>query len=281
MPRARLLVVRRGGLGDTLLMVPVLRALARAQPEHELHFAGVLEFAVLLAHYGVVARALSTEDLSVWTLASGVVPARWRDYAAVVADDVACQRLVEVGITVHCFDPRPRDERPLPIQLAAQLQLALRWPDDAFLRPGGASTGAIVLAPGSGARAKCWPQEHWLQTARALADHAPIEVLIGPVEIERDDARQWPWSSPVTFVVEHDLVRVAARLQSARAFLGNDSGTTHLAAMLGVPTVAIFGVGNPRVFAPIGPRTQVVSSNDGTFPDVESVLAAVRRQLAS
>ena len=60
----RVLCVRRGALGDTLLMIPALRALRAAFPDRRLEFAGNLDFAVLLERYGVVDRAFSSEDLS-------------------------------------------------------------------------------------------------------------------------------------------------------------------------------------------------------------------------
>jgi ADP-heptose:LPS heptosyltransferase len=59
---------------------------------------------------------------------------------------------------------------------------------------------------------------------------------------------------PVAFVEPADTIELAHALAAARAFVGNDSGPAHLAAMLGVPTRALFGGGEPRVFAPIGPR---------------------------
>jgi len=267
--------VRRGGLGDTLLMAPVLRALRRAHPG-TVHVAGVHEFAVLLAHFGVADAAFSSEDVGTW-LASG--SPRFRDYDVVVADDPRWLAAQAHGPRVVPFDPRPGDRRPLPQQVGSQLGLCLQWPDDAALAtwtpPGGV---AVVLAPGSGGRAKCWPRAHWLALAQRLAAAAlPVEVLVGPVETERDDPRQWPWSVPVGFVVENDLRVVARRLGTARAFVGNDSGTTHLAAMLGLPTVALFGPSDAQVFGPTGPRVAIVPApgNDLAMLAPPAVFAAL------
>ena len=59
-------------------------------------------------------------------------------------------------------------------------------------------------------------------------------------------------------------------------FVGNDSGTTHLAAMLGAPTVALFGPTDPAVWAPTGPRVRVLGGGDPTaVVDVAAVGAAV------
>ena len=101
----------------------------------------------------------------------------------------------------------------------------------------------------------------------------PLHVVVGPVEIERDDPRRWPWPRAVELVVEPDSAALAARLERASAFVGNDSGTTHLAAMLGVPVVALFGPGDPRVWAPPGDHVSVVRGS-GTSMDTIPVAAA-------
>ncbi len=266
------LCVRRGGLGDTLLMVPVLRALRRAEPAQPLHFAGVAEFAAVLARCGVVDRALSSEDLAAAVLRQGERPAWANDYRLVVADDVRYGALAAGG-AVRCFDPRPHDERPLPQQVSSQLGLSLRWPHDAWLAaPSARRDGPVLLAPGSGAAAKCWPRAGWLALAAALGAREPVAVLVGPVELERDDPRGWSWPTEVGFVVEPHVTAVAELLRGARAFVGNDSGTTHLAAMLGVPTVALFGPSVASVFAPNGPSVQVVEAPRRVLADLPAAL---------
>lgn len=276
--RQSLLVARRGGLGDTLLMTAALRSLRREHRDVALHFAGVREFAAILARYAVVDEVLSSEDLALWRAKASP---RLREYQLVIADDRAFAAAAAPGTRVQVFDPRPRDERPLGLQLAAALGLSPQWPHDAWLRaprvdPRG---GAIVLAPGSGGRAKCWPAALWLALAAhaALREHA-LEVVVGPVEIERDDPRRWQWPRAVRFVVEAEPASLAARLESAAAFAGNDSGTTHLAAMLGVPTVALFGPSDARVWAPPGAHVAVVRGDGAAIDTIrlDAVVAALR-----
>lgn len=273
----RLLLIRRGGLGDTLLVAPLLRALARAHPGAPIDVAGVLEFARVLASCGAAARALSSEDTAAWLRRD---PARFAGYALVVADDPRYRAAAAHGPRVQVFDPAPRAAQPLPVQLAEQLGLQLVWPGDAALAGPAArsSAGPIVLAPGSGGRAKCWPRPGWLELAAQLAvARRDVAVLVGPVEVERDDPRRWPWPRPVAFVVDADLCVVAERLRAAAAFVGNDSGTTHLAAMLGVPTVALFGPSDAVVFGPTGPRVAVVRAPGGDLAALAAgaVLAAL------
>jgi ADP-heptose:LPS heptosyltransferase len=73
-----------------------------------------------------------------------------------------------------------------------------------------------------------------------------------------------------------NLYDLAGWLRTARVYVGNDSGITHLAAAAGAPVVAIFGPTDPAIWAPRGDRVRVVAGK----PDhvtVEEVLDAVDR----
>jgi heptosyltransferase III len=143
---------------------------------------------------------------------------------------------------------------------------------------------AVVLQPGAGSVAKAWPG--FAALARRLrdasvpavalagpADAAAVGALIAAEALDRDAlARDWP------------LPRIAALFSLARAAVGNDSGPTHLAAAVGCPTVVVFGPTDPIVWAPIGPRVQVVAGSRGPVPwagvDVYRVEAALHGLLA-
>lgn len=260
----RILVIRRGGLGDTLLTAPLLRALRRQHDGAEVHLAGTREFCDVLSAYGIVDAAHSAEDFLLW------IPDRARQRLAsfdlVIGDEPDCVQ--------HAFDLKGHvSGTPYALQLARQIGCEPAWPADCQLLPprATAASGAMVVAPGSGGVEKCWPAEHWLALAhRFHAQGYDLQVVIGPVEIERDDPRAWSWPSNTNFVVEQEPVRLAKVLEGARAFVGNDSGTTHLAAMLAVPTVAIFVATDASVWAPVGAHVQV-AGNVGQLPSVNEV----------
>jgi lipopolysaccharide heptosyltransferase II len=48
------------------------------------------------------------------------------------------------------------------------------------------------------------------------------------------------------------LEQLMQELRECRLLLTNDTGTMHLAALLGVPVVAIFGSTEPRLTGPLG-----------------------------
>lgn len=285
------LVVRRGGLGDTLLLLPALHALRRAHPGARIELAGVREFAEVLAEAAVVDAALSSEDLRLWALRTGgaggaALRARLCVYGRILADDPAVAVLADEGMDVRVFAVEPGGEAPMGEQLLARIVPDWRRygaPRHGFAGRGparAAATGPVALAPGSGSPRKCWPQQRWLQLGERL--HAAGRALVGvvgPVEQERDDPRRWPWTVPVGWWAGLSAAELARRLAPVRAFVGNDSGVTHLAAACGVPTVAVFGPTDPRVWAPVGPHVQVFGRPGAAPPDADvgAVLAAVLR----
>ncbi len=238
------LVLRRGGFGDTLLTLPLLRALRRAHPGEPIAFAGVREYGEVLLPSGAVDEVLSSEALELW--APERARAHLRRFERVVGDEPAvCDVVLEPR--------RVAPGVPFGLQLARQAGLEPHWPDDGWLSsPRVPGAGPVVLAPGSGGRAKCWPASHWLALAQALGE--PPHVVVGPTEVERDDPRRWPWPHGAHFLADCTPVALVGHVRQARWFVGNDSGPTHLAACLGVPTVALFGPTDPQVWAPVGPH---------------------------
>ena len=57
-----------------------------------------------------------------------------------------------------------------------------------------------------------------------------------------------------------DLYDLARWLGTARVFIGNDSGVTHLAAAVGTPVIALFGpASDANVWAPRGSGVRVIA----------------------
>ena len=72
-----------------------------------------------------------------------------------------------------------------------------------------------------------------------------------------------------------DLFELARFLAGARAYIGNDSGITHLAAAVGIPTIALFGPTDPAVWAPRGKKVIVIHAAEIAAIPPEAVLAAL------
>jgi len=66
------------------------------------------------------------------------------------------------------------------------------------------------------------------------------------------------------------LTQVIGLLSCTDGFVGNDSGITHLAAVMGVRTLAVFGPTNPAVYKPVGPAVTVFASSKKAFAEKPS-----------
>jgi ADP-heptose:LPS heptosyltransferase len=61
-------------------------------------------------------------------------------------------------------------------------------------------------------------------------------------------------------------------IQTAGCFIGNDSGPAHLAGIIGLPTLALFGPTNPTQWRPLGPHVSVLQH--ATVDDVFNLITA-------
>jgi hypothetical protein len=150
----------------------------------------------------------------------------------------------------------------------------------------GRSVRRVLLHPGSGGKAKCWPLDRFEALARGLREgNRQVAWIIGPVEVDwygEGFRRRLAGTAPVAY--EEDIRGAASVIAGADVFVGNDAGMTHLAAGLGVSIVAIYGPTSPEVWRPLGPGVRVVCGGKGgePFPDVgvSDVLCAVAEAYA-
>jgi ADP-heptose:LPS heptosyltransferase len=149
------------------------------------------------------------------------------------------------------------------------------------LAPGRLIGDAIVVHPGAGSPAKCWPIDRYIELTRRLrATGRRVTVALGEVEAEalspqamQDLVRDAEVVRPQTYLELFTLLR------DARGFIGNDAGPTHLAGILGVPTIAIFGPSDPRIWRPIGPAVHVLHEPDLANLPVDRVLEVAVAQI--
>lgn len=133
---------------------------------------------------------------------------------------------------------------------------------------------AVVIHPGSGSPRKCWDRERFVEAARQLreAGHR-VRVLIGEVERETWGADGASAFGAVSEVVQPaTYLELLEQLSRATAFIGNDSGPGHLAGIIGIPTLSIFGPGNPERWRPLGPNVRIMHAPSLDALSVDAVL---------
>lgn len=142
-----------------------------------------------------------------------------------------------------------------------------------------------VIHPGSGSRKKSWHLDNFIALAEQLKkqDFVPV-FLLGPAEREKFTSSEMKkiYSCAKT-MTDIALPQVLSLLACSDTFIGNDSGITHLAAGLGINTIAVFRSSDPRVYSPIGPKVNVFNLSPGGTAEKSSrelrqkVLKAVNR----
>jgi hypothetical protein len=125
----------------------------------------------------------------------------------------------------------------------------------------------VIIHPGSGGKEKCWHLDNFISIAKTLTSEG-IEVvfLLGPTEQERfNTSAMAKIGAAGRLLTNLSLAEVLAVLSCAGGYVGNDSGITHLAAALGVRTVAVFGPTDPAIYGPIGPAVTILQSGEPDF----------------
>ena len=125
----------------------------------------------------------------------------------------------------------------------------------------------VVIHPGSGGAHKCWHLDNFLAVARMLAKEGVESVfLLGPAEAERfSESAIAEIRTAGKLLTNLSLAEVLGVLGCSRGYIGNDSGITHLAAAVGIRTVAVFGPTDPAIYAPLGPAVTILRSDETDF----------------
>jgi len=103
-------------------------------------------------------------------------------------------------------------------------------------------TPLVLVHPGAGGVGKRWPAEGFAAVLARLASRGGIMLAVhrGPADAEAVAALEARFRGPKIVLKEPSLPALAGMLGCATAYLGNDSGVSHLAAALGVPSVVLF-----------------------------------------
>ena len=104
----------------------------------------------------------------------------------------------------------------------------------------------------------------------------PVMVL-GPADEQAEAAILALGLPGVLMLRPPSITMLAAILAQAQGYIGHDSGVTHLAALLGVPTVAMFGPTDEQRWAPRGAHVTVVRGGRCTCADWDAVRACTEK----
>jgi ADP-heptose:LPS heptosyltransferase len=277
-----LLAIHPGALGDVLLAVPALRALRAGSPGEPLALGATPRLGRLLAALGVVDAAVGVDSLGLDTL---FVDAAARPATMLTT---ATRLVCWLGSRDLGFVRRLRERVPGAIVAPSVPADGLVWPhllrtvaaaDGDWRRPVCASDAVreagrraldelgwdgagplVVVHPGAGGRSKRWPAAGFAAViARTLVLGAHVVVHQGPADADAETATALrPTLDPrVRWLEQPDLVTLAGVLAQATAYIGNDSGVSHLAGAVGCPSLVLFAASLVR-WASWSPTSQAL-----------------------
>jgi hypothetical protein len=271
----RIVVVFPGALGDFVLALPALRALRTRHPRAGLTAVVNGPLCGLVETVGIADAVVSLDAAESAGLFAGERLPRWLAGRPVVyswlgADDEHLRVRVAGATRAARFlrverGPGPTHAAVAYVQaVGAAADVASLAAAGRIVPPPSAAAAALfaelrgpVLAihPGAGSRAKRWDVAGFVQVAQwwraaggaVLAIAGPAEGDEAPV-LGAPEVRDWA------------LPDLAAVLSRAALFLGNDSGVSHLAGAVGVPSVVLFGPTDADRWRPLGASVVVLGA---------------------
>lgn len=289
--RRKVLVIHPAALGDVLLARPALQALRRRFVNHEVAFLGGRAVGMLLHDCGEVNRVFPVESAYLGELFAGSEylsqPIRgWLEQADVAVgwladrEGIVTRTLRGIGVQSIRFQPvlsalyqlEHQADRycealglegaELPLSQRLTLQSGIRKQGWQILQTLKArrDTPLVVVHAGSGSARKCIESWRLAQVINWLIRFGAAPLLLeGPADQMSVAEVLSLLPSTVPVVRGESLSVVAGVVSHAALYIGQDSGITHLAAALGIPTVACFGPTDPRRWAPRGSHITVLT----------------------
>lgn len=307
--QGKILVIRGGAIGDFILTLPAIAALRNQFPAAHLEVLGYPHIAQLALAGGLVDRvqAIEARGLAGFFARDGDLSEDLRDYFSefdvIVSYLYDPDRIFQTNI-LRCATgqfiagPHRPDESARVHATKVLLQPLERLAIfDADFVPrlnlvGTRSTRVpnfcgqdgdtvervptLALHPGSGSERKNWPEAKWAELLTQLAEHSNLRLLL--IGGEAEGGRLQHLAAPLPpsrrkIAQSLPLAELAARLQSCTGFVGHDSGITHLAAALGLPTLALWADTIEEIWRPQGERVVIVKETAGLHSlDVDRVL---------
>ncbi len=210
-------IYRRGGLGDTLLIFPILEVLKKKG--YDITASGNRDYLKLAKNLGWVQRIVSEKPEEAFDLS------------------------IEIGMNGNLY-PFPQEREWIVYYYLKRLGLQGESYSKTLpfneIEP--IFKGKVIIHPSSGSKKKNLPPGLFLK----LKELYPDGIFVA------GEADSWIEEYVKPFYFDNDIIKTASILKGARLFIGADSGLSHLSAYLGVRTVVIYGPSDPYVWRPIG-----------------------------
>jgi len=298
-----MLMIHQGALGDLILSLPTLATLRKTFPQAKSVIMGYPGILQLVEERFYAEKIVSVDqkgmasffvpggpldrDLSILMNTFDLIVVFGKDEKGVLIENlkrICPGRILHIrsfprpGERIHVVDHLLKEISRYGFSISdAVPKIYLNesdrtWGSDFWRRKGLTAeerSRLIVIHPGSGSRKKVWPLERFVDLIHYLETHlrSKTVIVLGPAEgREIQDGLEGMGEGAPLLVKGLSLLQVASVIERCRLFIGNDSGISHLAAALGLPTVTIFGPTDPIVWSPRGEKVVVIQKKIDCSP---------------
>jgi heptosyltransferase-2 len=282
--RGKILVIRGGAIGDFILTLPAIAALRQQFPDAHLEVLGYPHIIQLAEAGGLVDRAQSIEARALagffarrGELAKDLVE-YFSEFDIILSylydpDDIFKTNIARCSTAQFIVGPyRPNEAEKVhatKVYLRPLERFAIFDADHLprlSLKPQPSALKQIALHPGSGSEKKNWPEPKWANLLQHLLNSTDFNLLLigGEAEGERLQRLAAALSIRRTKVAQSlPLTNLARLIQPSAAFIGHDSGISHLAAALDVPGIVLWGNTAEEIWRPPHERVTIVKNPGG------------------
>jgi heptosyltransferase-3 len=281
--RGKILVIRGGAIGDFILTLPAISALRAQFPDAFLEVLGYPHIVQLAQAGKVVDRVQSIEAraLAGFFARNGTLEEDLRDYFSefdlIISylydpDEIFKTNLARCTTAQFIGGPhRPSESggvHATQVFLKPLERLAIFDADPVprlSLGAGPNSKRPLALHPGSGSESKNWPEEKWAELLENLIAGTPFNLLLVGGEAEGERLQNLAATLPptrLTVAQSLPLVELGRMLERSCAFIGHDSGISHLAAALGLPGLVLWGDTVESVWRPPSEKIKIIRHAD-------------------
>ena len=302
----RILILRMGPLGETLLTTPVIRALRRRFPEAYIAYMvapgredlvsenpnldEVITYSVSIPKliYGMAKRSFQmavilqpTFRLVFHTFLARIPfrigfetnSGKGRLLHVAVPNNIVQHETARYLDVVRGIGIEPDSSEPEMFVNAA----ARGWADD-FLADAGVPLDRplIGLNPGSGSESRRWSKAGFAEVGNWLRQKYNAQIFITAGDAEGTlphEVADLMSCSPI-LVTGATPIQLGAMLQKCHLYISNDTGPMHMSTAVKTPTIALFGASNPRQWGPNWHPHTIIACESMEEITVEDVLGA-------
>jgi heptosyltransferase III len=284
----KILVWHQGALGDLMLSLPAIYAIKNFRKGSYLHLVSRTDLSAVILENGLADEITSNERgfLADLFAESKSLPGTLRRFLAGFDRAFVFMRRIDSDYLenlrasipeIYSIKTIPENRVKMHVSRFQMEQLKVagilsdtKMPLLDVLRcsaPDHRGKAVIAVHPGSGGKKKCWPIDNFLTLIKLLNFHKSYycSIILGPAEEQEMNERAIDFIAgsdiKAGIIRDASVTNVASILKMSSLYIGNDSGITHLASMIGVPTVAIFGPTDYEIWGPAGGQVRIVRSD--------------------